>query len=139
MIQEVIDRLKAAAPSLAAVLPAEDIELLGKGTAPKDGTLFVLPYRERAEENPVGAGRFRQLVHVQLLTALVVRRHDDAKGGARASLFDARKEEIEKALAGWSTAPRNRLFELVAGQAAALGNGASVYVQTWQTTRYLES
>lgn len=139
MIQEVIDRLKAAAPSLTAVLPAEDIDALSKGTAPKNGVVFVLPFRERAEDNRIATGKFRQLVHVQLLTALVIRRHDDAKGGERAKTFDALKHEIETALAGWSPHPRSNLFELVAGQAASLGNGVSVFVQTWQTTRYLEN
>ncbi|WP_411037634.1 hypothetical protein [Shinella sp. BYT-45] len=139
MIQDVITRLETAAPSLAAVLSAEDIDALTKGTAPKSGTVFVMPYRERAEENPFASGKFRQLVHVQLLTALVIRRHDDTKGGGKAVSFDTRKLEIETALAGWSSDPRNKPFELVAGQAASLGNGASVYVQTWQTTRYLEN
>ncbi|WP_457587290.1 phage tail terminator protein [Ensifer canadensis] len=139
MINAVIARLKAQAVELADVLPAEELDALSKGTAPKHGTAFVIPYREQAEQNEYGTGIFRQRVLVQILVAFVIRRHDDAKGGKRATDFDTLKDSIEGALAGWAIEPSNDLFELVAGQAAPLGNGVSVYVQTWQTSRQLES
>lgn len=139
MINEVIARLKSNAVELADVLPAEELEALSKGTAPKHGTAFVIPYREQGEPNEYSTGIFRQRVLVQLLVAFVIRRHDDAKGGKRVADFDTLKGSIEDALAGWSTDPGNDLFELVAAQAAPLGNGVSVYVQTWQTSRQLES
>lgn len=139
MITEIIDRLKAEAPALVAVLPAEDIDALSKGSAPKSGTTFVLPYREQAEPNEFAAGTFRQFVAVQFLVAFVIRRHDDAKGGKKVSLFDEIKGDIEKALAGWSIDPTAEPCELVAAQAAPLGNGVTAYVQTWQTSRYLEN
>ena len=139
MIQDVIDRLTANTTTLTAVLPAEDIDALSKGTAPRSATAFVLPYRERGEPNEFMSGTFRQLVAVQFLVAFVIRRHDDAKGGKRVSLFDAIKADIETALAGWLIDPHGEPCELVAAQAAPLGNGVTVYVQTWQTSRYLES
>ncbi len=138
MIQDVIDRLEANTTTLAAVLPAEDIDALSKGTAPKSGTTFVLPYREQAEPNVYGMGTFRQLVAVQFLVAFAIRRHDDTKGGKKVSLFDTFKKDIEAALAGWQVEPEAEPCELVAAQAAPLGNGVTVYVQTWQTSRYLE-
>lgn len=137
MIQTIIDRLKATAPGLAAVLPAEDIEAIAKGTAAKHGSVFVLPFREQAEENTRATGGFRQLVHVQFLTALFTRHHDDAKGGAKVLMFDTLKDEIEQSIVGWAPFPGSNLVELVAGKAASLGNNTSVYVQTWQTTRIL--
>lgn len=139
MIQETIDRLKTQAPSLVDVFPAEDIDALSRGTAPRSGTAFVLPYREQGEPNEFGMGTFRQRVAVQLLIAFVIRRHDDAKGGRKATIFDTIKSEIEAAIAGWSTDPENDPFELVAAQAAPIGNGVTAYVQTWQTSRYLEN
>ena len=139
MIAATIARLKAAAPDLADVLPLEDLDAIGKGVAPRHGTVFVIPYREQAEPNELATGGFEQLVHVQILVAMIIRRHDDAKGSKRVLDFDAMKNTVEQALAGWSIDPRGDLFELVAAQAAPLGNGASAYVQTWQTSRYLET
>lgn len=139
MIQEVIDRLATMAPSLAAVLPAEELSALTQGVAPKSGTAFVIPYREQAEPNEFAAGKFRQFVAVQLLVAFVVRRHDDAKGGKKAGAFDTFKGEIEAALAGWSISPEDDLFELVSAKSAPISTGVTAYVQTWQTSRYLEN
>lgn len=139
MIQDVIERLKAMAPSLKDVRPAEDIAALSQGVAPPSGTAYVLPYRELAQPNDIGMGGFRQYVGVQLLVAFVLRKHDDAKGGGKVTMFDTYKTEIELALAGWSTDPKNDLFELVSAKAAPLGNGAAIYVQTWQTSRFLEA
>jgi hypothetical protein len=135
----VIDRLKDRAPSLKEVRQAEDIAALSQGVAPPSGTAYVLPYRELAIPNELGMGGFRQYVGVQLLVAFVLRRHDDAKGGAKATMFDTYKGEIELALAGWSIDPSNDLFELVSAKAAPMGNGATIYVQTWQTSRFLEA
>ncbi|WP_421579126.1 phage tail terminator protein [Shinella sp. M31] len=139
MIQAIIDRLKAGAPTLVAVLPAEDIDALSKGTAPRSATAFVLPYREQAEPNEQMSGAFRQIIAVQFLVAFIIRRHDDAQGGAKVAIFDTVKAEIEQALAGWSFVPEAEPCELVAAQAAPLGNGVTAYVQTWQTSRYLET
>ncbi|KGE01001.1 hypothetical protein [Rhizobium sp. YS-1r] len=139
MIQDVIDRLKAMAPSLSDVSAAEDLAALAEGTAPKSGATFVIPYRELGSPNSRASGGFRQEVGVQILVAFVVRRHDDSKGGKRVSQFDTYSGEIEAALAGWATEPGNELFWLAAGKSAPLGrgNGATVYVQTWQTSRFI--
>lgn len=137
MILTVINRLKATAPGLTDVQAAEDLEAIGRGTAPKHGVTFVLPFRELAEKNEIATGGFRQLVHEQFLTAFVTRRHDDAKGGAKVLMFDALKHEIEQSLAGWAPFSGSELVSLVAGKAGSLGNNASIYVQTWQTTRTL--
>ena len=139
MIQAVIDRLTATTTVFSAILPAEELDALSRGVAPKSGTVFVLPYRERAEPNEHATGVFRQPVAVQILVAFVVRRHDDAKGGKRAASFDSFKSEIEQSLAGWAIAPEDEPFELVSGQIGSLGNGATIYVQTWQTSRTLEA
>lgn len=137
-LQLVIDCLIDQAPSLTAVLPLEDLEALGKMTSPRSGTAFVLPYREKGEPNEIATGSFRQLIAFQFLVAFVVRRHDDASGGKKLLTFDVLKEEIEEALAGWVPVRGSAACELVAAQAAPLGNGVSLYVQTWQTSRYLE-
>ncbi|WP_174800683.1 phage tail terminator protein [Martelella limonii] len=137
MIAEIVARLKEAAPDLAGVLPAEDIEILSKATAPKSGTAFVLPFRERAEPNQRATGGHLQIVAVQFLVAFVIRQYD-TRGGKRALAFDDLKHAIEQALAGWMPPSAEEPLELVGGQATALGNGASIYVQTWQTSRFLE-
>jgi hypothetical protein len=138
LINEVVARLKSHATALTDVLIAEDLDAISKGVAPKHGTTFVLPYREKGEPNELGTGGFRQFVAVQLLIVFILRKHDDAKGGKKAADYDALKSSIEDAMAGWATDPRNELFEMVAGQATPLGNGVTAYVQTWQTSRYLE-
>lgn len=139
MIAAVIDRLTATTTVFAAILPAEELDALNRGVAPKSGTVFVIPYREKAEPNEHATGVFRQLVAVQILVAFVVRRHDDTKGGKKVTTFDTFKSQIEQSLAGWAIAPENEPFELVAGQVGSLGNGATIYVQTWQTSRTLEA
>lgn len=139
MIDEIVARLKANADVLTDVQGAEDLDALGKGTAPRSGTAFVLPYRERAEGSPYATGTFRQLIHTQVLVAFVVRRHSDAKGAQRVAGFDTYKDAIEGALAGWIGPGMEDPMELVAAQAAPMGNGVTAYVQTWETSRYLEA
>ncbi len=137
MIDDIIDRLKAEATVLTDVQGAEDLEALGKGTAPRSGATFVLPYREKGDPSPY-MGTFRQLMHTQVLVAFVVRRHSDAKGAQRVAGFDVYREAIEGALAGWIGPGMEDPMELVAAQAAPMGNGATAYVQTWEFTRFLE-
>ncbi|CAN7258091.1 phage tail terminator protein [Brucella pseudogrignonensis] len=138
MLQEIIDRLKSDALALADVYPAENIDALMKGTAPRSGTAFVLPYRERGEPNTRASGGFRQKIAVQYLVAFVIRQHDDAKGGKKASMFDEFKSSIEHALAGWEPPSAASMLELVSAQSAPLGNSTTIYVQTWETSRYLK-
>lgn len=137
MISEIVARLEALCPSLASVGSAEDIDALTKGTAPKSGATFVVPFTEQAEDNALGMGGFRQLVEVRTLIAFVVRRHDDARGGKRAAAYDQLKGEIEAALAGWEVTPDSGPFELVSSRGQPLGNGVTIHVQTWKNQRYL--
>ncbi len=138
MIGDIVTRLKTRATELKAVWTAEDLAALQKGAAPRDGDCFVVPGPESGERNPFSTGAFRQLVTVQFLVAFIIRHAADAKGGERVSKFDVYKASIEAALAGWLPTPDSDPCELVSGQGRPLSNGATVYVQTWQTTRYLE-
>lgn len=137
MIEAIINHLVAECQSLTSVKPAEDLEALGKGTAPKNGDTFVLPYRDVPTDNTLMSGGFRQQIDFLFLVAFVIRRHDDAKGGKRAGSYDTFKGEIETALFGWSPGEENAPCELAGGQSSSLGNGATIYVQTWKTDRYL--
>lgn len=138
MISAVSAWIAEACPSVTDVKTAEDLDLLEKATAASHGSVFVIPYRERAGEAQLTTGLHRQLVAVQFLTAFIVRRHADALGAQRAAEFDGLKAEIEAALAGWEPARGFGPCELVGGEGTPLGNGVSVYVQTWETTRYLQ-
>lgn len=139
MIAEIVARLEDKAPSLTSVGVAEDLEAMGKGTAPKNGAAFVLPFQDRPDGNSLFTGAFSQRVEVLFLVAFIIRRADDAKGSARAGSFDLFKDEIEAALAGWSPDDqKNDPFELAAGRSASMGNGVTVYVQTWRTSRYIK-
>jgi hypothetical protein len=139
LIQATIDRLIAECPSLPSVSSAEELDALDRGTAPKHGATFVIPFAEEAEENALATGGTRQRVETRILVAFLVRRHDDAKGGKRAADFDGLKAEIEAALAGWTPAGASDPYELVSARGAPRGNGVTIYVQTWKTARYLRS
>lgn len=140
MIAAIIERLEAEAGGvLGKVRPAEDLEGLGKGTAPNNGDTFVLPFQDRPQPNEYAMGIVSQMVEVLFLVAFVIRRHDDAKGGRRAGSFDAFRDAIEGALIGWSPSGENAPCELAAGRSASLGNGVTIYVQTWRTDRLLRS
>lgn len=138
MIEAFETRLREQCPGLADVRTAEDLDMLEKAAAVPHGTAFVIPYRERAGENHLSAGGFRQLVVTQILVAFVTRRHDDPTGAARARQFDGLKAEIERALAGWTPPAAHDPCELVGGEGTPLGNGVSIYVQTWETSRLLQ-
>lgn len=138
MIASFEARLRERCSGLKEIRTAEDLDLLEKATAVQSGTAFVIPYRERAGENHLSAGGFRQLVVVQVIVAFVIRRHDDVHGAERARLFDTLKAEIEGALAGWTPDGGHDACELVGGEGTPLGNGTSIYVQTWETSRLLE-
>ncbi len=139
MISEIRARLQSNATALKSVGTAEDLAALSKGTAPRDGEAFVIPFGEAAEPNAFSTGAFRQMVKVQFLVAFVTRHAADAKGGERISKFDQYKASIEAALAGWLPTPQSDPCALVSGRGQPLGNGATVYTQTWQTTRHLEA
>lgn len=137
MLNLIVERLKAQAAILPAVEMAEDLDAIGKGTSRDSGTTFVIPWREKAKPNALMSGGFRQLVTEQFLTAIILRHHADATGSIRASEFSTFKDAIEQAIAGWEPTDTSDPCELVGGEGTPLGNGASVYVQTWETTRFL--
>ncbi|SCB18499.1 phage tail terminator protein [Rhizobium lusitanum] len=139
MITAAIARLKAET-TLTDVLAAEDLEALSSGVMPRNRTAYVLPFRENAEPSPYSTGTFRQSVEVYFLVAFFIRRYDDPRGDGRVTEFEATRDEIEGALAGWQWDEQEELVALVATQASAsLGKGTSVFVSTWKTTRTVES
>lgn len=140
MIEEVINRLMALVPdTLSSVEPAEELEALAKGVAPRNGATFVLPFQDRPEPNSLATGGVEQRIEVLLLVAFVIRRQGDAKGGKRAGSFDTFKDAIEGRLFGWTPSEDNDPFELAAARSAPFGNGVTAYVQTWRTSRYLHT
>lgn len=137
MLDQVVGRLQTS-PALAAVEVAEDIQsIASKATAAEDGTVFVVPWRERAHPNRNAAGGHRQLVDVQFVTALVVRQHDDPRGAERARRFEDLTGAIEALLAGWQPSAAAGTCSLIGGEATGFGNGVSIFAQTWQTSRFL--
>lgn len=141
MIGATIIRLRdVAMPPLLSVDGAEELEALAAGTAPRHGAAFVMPYDERGQPNDISTGSFRQLVDVQLVVAVVLRQHDDAKGAKRVSAIDAFRNAIEAGLAGWTPDDAANLpFEFVAARSAPQSNGVTWYVQTWRTNRWIEA
>jgi hypothetical protein len=139
MIAEIVARLKLAAGELTSVDAAEELEAISKGVAPQHGSCFVLPFREIAQPNERMNTELLQHVSTEVLIAFVVRHHGSAKGGKRVEDFDRFKLSIETAVAGWQVDPSWEPMELVAGHAGVLGNGATAYVQTWRTSRFLQA
>ena len=137
MLELIFDRLNDAG-SFTRVEVAESVQAISGriGTA-EDGQVFVVPWRERARPNRNAAGGHRQLIEVQFVTAMVSRQHDDPRGAERAARFDGLKAAIEELLAGWHPDRTAGACALVGGETTGLGNGVSIYAQTWQTTRFL--
>jgi len=138
MLELILNRLLPS-PAFSAVEIAESLEALAAGvaTAANDGTVFIVPWRERgrAQRNAVGA--HRQTIEVQFVTVLVLRRHDDPRGAERAKAFDTVKADLEALLAGWQPSPGGDTVSLAASETQGLGNGVSILTQTWSTTRFL--
>ncbi|TCT37697.1 phage tail terminator protein [Martelella mediterranea] len=138
MLETIAAQLRTAGDPIIAVELAENLDAVARGTASKSGTAFLVPWSERGRDNMLATGGFRQLVDVQFLVAVVIRYHADARGADRVALFENVKSSIEGVLAGWQPDPYADPMALVGGEASPLGNNVTVYVQTWQTTRYLE-
>ncbi len=137
MLQFLFDRLLQSNLFVAVEISESLEEISGRATAAEDGTVFVVPWREGGHPNRNATGVHRQLVEMQFVTALLIRMHDDPRGAGRAKRFDTFKGQTEAVLTGWTPAPESRPFALVGAQATGLGNGVSIYAQTWQTTRFL--
>ena len=140
MIGAVIQRLRdTAMPPLTSVEGAEELEALAKGTAPKSGAAFVIPFREQGNEPEVISGGYRQHVEATLLVAVVLRKAADARGSGRLTEVDAVRDALEAALAGWTPDPAaHRPLALVGTEPSPQANGVTWYVQTWATDRWIE-
>lgn len=122
----------------AAVEIAEDIDaLVARAGLIDSGSVIVMPFRERADPNALATGGHRQRVTVQFLTGIVIRQHDDAMGAERAAAFGAYKAAVEAALAGWEPDGTYDPCELIGGESSPISSGVSIFVQTWETTRFL--
>jgi hypothetical protein len=137
VIQAIVDRVTATCPSLGPVGQAEDLDALDKGTAPKSGSTFVLPFTDDGLANTLMSGGFRQEVETRFLVAVVIRKHNDTKGGQRVATFDAIKAELESTLFGWEFDEHSDPVSFVSARALPRGNGVTIYVQTWRTSRHL--
>lgn len=136
MLSAIVDRLKLKVPSAPSVEMAEDLDAVVQSVQRDTGTIFVIPFRERAKPNALATG-FRQLVSEQILVAVLLRHHGDELGAAKAEQFSDSKHEIEQALAGWEPNDSADPLELVGGEGTPIGNGVTVYIQTWETSRLL--
>lgn len=117
---------------------AEDIDAVGELAGQLDnGSLIIAPWRERADRQALAAGGFRQRVAVQFLTGVVIRHYDDFLGEARALQFDTYLRQLETALAGWYPPSGCAGCELVGGESSPVTKGVSIYVQIWETARFL--
>lgn len=137
MLSALFDRLRQSG-KFPDVQISEDVDsIVGAATAADDGTLFVIPWREKAGRPRLTTGGHQQRVETQFLTVLLTRQHGDPRGATRAARFETLKGSVEALLAGWTIAPGSDAFALVASESGGLGNSVSIYIQTWQTTRFL--
>lgn len=125
-------------PGFEAAQVAESMEAVAATImTAEDGSLFLVPFRERGRPQRNATGYHRQTVDVMFATVLVLRRHDDPYGAARAAAFDTQKGALEAALVGWCPTSESENVSLAASETQGLGNGVSILTQTWQTTRFL--
>jgi hypothetical protein len=125
-------------PGFEAAQVAESLEAVAATiTSAEDGSLFVVPFRERGRSQRNATGYHRQTIDVMFATVMVLRRHDDPRGSARAEAFDTQKGALEAVLVGWHPASGSDGVSLAASETQGLGNGVSILTQTWQTTRFL--
>lgn len=142
MLSEILARLEAELPGerWSGVDIAEDVDALAERAgqvANELGTAIIMPWRERAGEQALATGGFRQRVEVQFAVGAVVRIYDPLMGAARALRFDQLKADMEAALAGWEPPSGEEPCELVGGETSPIETGVSIHVQTWATARFL--
>ncbi|MCX2697071.1 phage tail terminator protein [Ochrobactrum chromiisoli] len=136
MLSAVVERLKLTVTDAPDVIMAEDLDAIIQSLQRDSGTIFVIPFRERAKANSL-ATSYRQLINEQFLVAVLLRHHGDELGTMKAKLFSPVKRGIERALAGWEPDDNTDPLELVGGEGTPIGNGVTVYIQTWETNRLL--
>lgn len=137
ILQRLRDSLLPSGETPGVVLVEDIDKLADKGGTLDSGSVVVVPYRERATENRLASGGFRQRVAVQFLTGIIIREYDHAMGADRALQFDGHKTRLEAALAGWTPPAAEDACELVGGESSPIEVGVSIYVQTWETSRFL--
>lgn len=137
MLQSVCNRLIATNVFRAVILTESIDQIVGKATAAESVSVFVAPWQERGLPVNQMTGAFQQIIDTQFVTAVMFRRHDDPRGAVKVLAFDAAKAAVEGAISGWT--PDNAFSPafLVGGEANGLGNGVSIFAQTWQTQRFL--
>lgn len=140
MFADIVARLRAELPSddVPDVVLVEDIdELANYAGQVASGTVIVVPYRERATGQSLSTGHHRQRIAMQFMTGVVIRQYDAFLGAVRAAQFDAHVRRLEAALAGWQPPGATSPCELVDGESSPIEKGVSIYVQTWETARFL--
>ena len=137
MLKAVFEHLRDSNCFPAVEIAEEVNAIIGRAPEADDGTVFVVPVREKAgpQRNIVGA--HQQRVDVQFATAILFREHGDPRGAERAQRFDSQKAKVEALMAGWQPDGAADGFALASGQADHIGNGVSIYTLLWQTTRFL--
>lgn len=137
MLELIFTRLQSS-PAVVEVRLAESVAAIAKpATAAADGAVFVAPFRERANPPRNATGGHVQVVDVQFCTAIIAREHDDPYGAERARRIEERREAIEQLLTGWQPIEGGYSVALVGAEGSSLGNGVSIYLQTWQVSRFL--
>lgn len=140
MIAEILTRLRTALPESVTpdVVMVEDIDALAEMAGRIDsGSVVVAPWRERATPSPLASGGFRQRVATQFLAGVVIRTFDHMMGEDRAIQFDEHLRRLETALAGWTPPSGVSPCQLVDGESSPVSTGVSIFVQTWETARFL--
>lgn len=116
----------------------EDIDELANYAGRIDsGSVILVPFQERAEAQSLATGGFRQRVGVQFLAGVVIRHYSTLLGEERAVQFDGHLRRLEAALAGWEPPGAIDACQLVGGESSPIDKGVSIYVQTWETARFL--
>lgn len=140
MFAGIVTHLRDALPlaDTPAVVLVEDIdELANYAGQVASGTVIVVPYREQAAPQSLSTGGHRQRVARQFIAGVVIRHYDSFLGAERAAQFDGHVARLESALAGWEPPGTVSPCELVGGESSAIATGVSIYVQTWETARFL--
>lgn len=140
MFADIVTRLRDQLPTAEtpAVILVEDIDQLADYAGQVDsGSVIVVPFRERASAQSLATGHHRQRVVMQFMTGVVIRYYDEFLGAERAVQFDAHLRRLEVALAGWEPPGAISPCELVEGESSPIDTGVSIYVQTWETARFL--
>lgn len=137
MLELIYNRL-ADSGDFAQVEICESLQdILGVATALDDGSLVLVPWQEQAAQNRNATGGHRQRVACRFVVGVMLRRHDDPRGAERALAFDAYRQKVETLLAGWQPAAGSDACSLVGAETSGLGDGVSIYAQTWATSRFL--